>query len=392
MATWQNWSGAVECQPHQIAQPQTERQLQDAVRAACEQQCSVRAVGSGHSFVPLCATDEVLVILDDYAGIEHCDQQNGVVTLLAGSKIENIGKPLAELGWALANQGDIDKQSISGAISTGTHGTGPTLGSLSTQLVGFRMVTSDGELIDVDAATDPEVFRAGQVSFGSLGIFSHLRLQVLPAYHLHERMWQIPIEDCLNTLNEHIAAHRHFEFFWYPQTDLAHMKSLDPVDATTQERELPEGEQIDASFRVFPTERQNKFNECEYAVPAEVGPDCFNEIRELMQNRYADIVWPVEYRTVASDDIYLSPAYGRETVTLSIHQAADLPYEAFFRDAETIFRRYQGRPHWGKIHSCTSDELSALYPKWDDFHRVRQQIDAPGRFLNPYLRRLFEIS
>jgi FAD/FMN-containing dehydrogenase len=191
-------------------------------------------------------------------------------------------------------------------------------------------------------------------------------------------------------LDGHIEANRHFEFFWYPATDLAHMKALNPTSAPPNALPDRDGERIDYSHRIFPSVRNNKFNECEYAIPAERGPACFRDIRELMRTKHTGITWPVEYRTVKADDIYLSPAYGRETVTLSIHQANTLPHAEFFADAEVIFRRHGGRPHWGKMHSLTARELQPLYPQWDAFQAVRRQFDPVGRFLNSHLEKLFE--
>jgi FAD/FMN-containing dehydrogenase len=236
----------------------------------------------------------------------------------------------------------------------------------------------------------PDRLAAARVSLGMLGIVTAVRLQLVPAYRLHERLWREPIDECLSRLDERIAATRHYEFFWYQATDLAHSKSLEPTDAMPDSMPGSEGERIDHSFCVFPTVRENRFNEMEYALPAEAGPSCFREIRQLMRERHQSVTWPVEYRTVAADDAWLSPCHGRATVTLSIHQGAQLPYQAFFDDAEAIFRRYDGRPHWGKIHSLVADPLRAHYPRFDDFRRLRSEVDPPGAFVNDYLRKVFE--
>lgn len=399
--TWSNWSGSVTCQPRQIAMPISEAAVAELVKQAARAGQVVRVTGSGHSFLPLCATDDVLISLDNLAGIESADRERLEATIFAGTKLHALGEPLAAHGMALANQGDIDRQSLAGAVSTGTHGTGPTLGSFSTQVVGLRIVTAEGELLELDLDRDADVMAAARTSLGALGVTTAIRLRVLPAYRLHEKLWQEPIDECLARLDERIAATRHFEFFWYQATDLAHAKSLHPTDqppdklprATSEpsgELANTPGERIDHSYRVFPSSRENRFNEMEYSVPAEQGPACFREIRELMRTRHPHVTWPVEYRTLAADEIDLSTSQGRETVTLSIHQANTLEHRAFFADAEVIFRRHDGRPHWAKMHSLTAAELAPLYPRWDHFQTIRRQLDPGGVFMNEHLKQIFE--
>jgi FAD/FMN-containing dehydrogenase len=401
MTTWQNWSGSVVCEPQAIITPQSETGLLEVVRRAKHDRHTVRIVGTGHSFVPLCATDGVLVSLDELQGIVSTDATLKRATVWGGTKIWQLGEPLLAAGLALENQGDIDKQAIAGALSTGTHGTGHTLGNMSTQVVGLRLVLASGDALECAATHEPEIFKAARVSLGLLGIISQVTLQTLPVYRLHERTWVEPFDECMARLDAHIHATRHFEFFWSPREDACAMKALHPAhDTQTELAPAPvthgrlvrymKPERIDWSYRIFPSERTLKFNEMEFAVPAEYGPDCVREIRQLMQTKHADVIWPVEYRTLHSDDIPLSPAYGRETVTISIHQAAELPQQTFFADAEAVFRNHHGRPHWGKMHSHTARELRDLYPLWDDFLAVRAQLDPHGRFANDYLRRLLE--
>jgi FAD/FMN-containing dehydrogenase len=388
--TWSNWSGSVTCQPRQIALPESEAEVAALVKQTADARQVVRVTGSGHSFLPLCATDDVLISLDRLAGVESVNRERLEATVFAGTKLHALGEPLAAHGLALANQGDIDRQSLAGAISTGTHGTGRSLGSLSTPVVGLRIATAEGQLLELSLDRDPDVMAAARVSLGALGVTTAIRLRLVPAYRLHEKLWQEPIEECLARLDERIAATRHFEFFWYQATDLAHAKALEPTDRAPDELPDMPGERIDHSYVVFPTSRENRFNEMEYSVPAEQGPECFRAIRELMRTRHAHVTWPVEYRTLAADEIDLSTSQGRETVTLSIHQANTLEHRAFFADAEVIFRRHQGRPHWAKMHSLRAAELAPLYPRWDHFQSVRRQLDPCGVFMNDHLKRLFE--
>lgn len=386
---WKNWSGSVVCHPEQIARPTSEAAVLELIAAAAAAERTIRVTGTGHSFTPLCATDDVLVSLDDLQGLIEVDPASSTATLFGGTKIARATELLLERGWSLENQGDVDVQSLAGAISTGTHGTGPQLGSLSTQVTALRIATAAGGLVDCSPAADADVFRAAGVSLGMLGVITAVTLRVLPAYRLHERQWQVPIDACVAELSAHIAAHRHFEFFWYPTTDLAHMKALDPTDEEPAAAVGREGERIDFSGRIFPTVRERRFNEIEYALPAAAGPECFAEVRRLMREQFTEVTFPVEYRTLAADDLWLSPAFGRETVTISVHEAADRPFARFFAAVEAVFRRYDGRPHWGKIHTRTAAELRELYPRWVEAMAVRQSFDPAGRFLNEHLRRLF---
>lgn len=399
--SWNNWAGNITATPRQIARPASEAEVAALVREAAQSGQSARVVGSGHSFQPLCATDGLLLSLDDLQGVAAVNSASGLATVWAGTKLHALGEPLREAGLALENMGDIDRQSVAGAISTGTHGTGPALRNLSSQVVGLRLVTAAGEIVELSVDGDPSLFKAAQVSLGSLGVITQATLRCLPAYRLHERTWAEPFADCMARLDERIAATRHFEFFWVPGEDMAACKALQPVERETwQVSEDPPGlserlrryigpERVDWSHRIFPSERNNRFVEMEFAVPAGDGPACMHEIRALMQEQHPDVQWPVEYRTLAADDGWLSPAYQRESVTISVHQAADLPYADFFADAEAVFRNYQGRPHWGKLHSHTAADFAQLYPRWNDFLALRQELDPAGRFLNGHIRHIF---
>jgi FAD/FMN-containing dehydrogenase len=396
---WSNWSGSVKCRPRELLAPQSEDEVVAIVRRAAVAGQTMRVAGSGHSFTPLCASDDMLVSLDRLQGIEWADRATCRAAIRAGTKIHDLGRPLADVGLSLENQGDVDVQAIAGAVSTGTHGTGPALGSISTQVVGLRIVTAEGDVMDCSPETDSEIFRAAQVSLGSLGVITSVRLRLLPLYRLHEQARREPLDTCLAALDERIAANRHFEFFWYPVDDIAFTKTLNPTDrpATPVTDESAQGsglasaerERVADSWRIFPTVRENRFNEMEYSVPADRGVECFLEVRDLMRQKHADITWPLEYRTQAADDILISAAHGRPTVAISIHQGAELEYAGFFADAEAIFRRHHGRPHWAKLHSLTCRELSELYPEWERFQAVRSRLDPGGRFLNAHLRRLF---
>lgn len=399
--TWTNWAGEISVSPKKIEFPQSEDELVQIVRDAAKRGGRIRVAGSGHSFMPLCPSEDMIVSLDHLQGVIEIDTDANTGTVWAGSKIHQLGDPLFAAGYGMENMGDIDRQSLAGAISTGTHGTGPSLGSISTQVVGLRLITGQGEIRDLDLHTTSDLFKAAQVSLGALGVISQITLRLMPAYRLHERTWAESFDDCFAQLDDHIGGSRHFEFFWSPGEDACACKSLNPTNEikVTQPISEPSSgrlsryiqeERIDFSHRIFPSERNLLFNEMEFSVASDVGPSCLKAIRDLMLNKHPEVRWPIEYRTLAADDIWLSSAHGRETVTISIHQAAELPYQSFFADAEAIFREFGGRPHWGKKNQFSAADFRRAYPKWEDFLAVRRQLDPDGRFLNSYLSTLFE--
>jgi FAD/FMN-containing dehydrogenase len=381
---WSNFSGRVHAHPARLELPSTEAEIQSLLRETSE---SVRVVGTGHSCTPLCATDGVLLSLDRVSGVVAVDAATASATIRAGSKIHDLGLPLRRADLATINQGDVDVQSLAGAICTGTHGTGPGLGSMSTAVRRLRIVTASGEVIECAPELEPEIFRAARLSLGAFGVISEIELQLMPAYNLHQREWKEEVTGA-ETFVSRSRQNRHLEFFWSPVRDVLYMKSLnitsDPPDPMSESKR----ECIGHSADVFPSIREEKFNELEFAIPEERGIECFNEVREMMRARHPDVFWPVEVRTLAADDIVLSPANGRASVTVSVHQAAELPSNELFADAQAVFANYGGRPHWGKFHTLEARELRDLYPSWGQFLDVRSSLDPEGRFANPYLRLL----
>lgn len=388
MPEWSNWSGGQRATPVALAAPRSEDELAEVVRRAADEGRTVRPVGSGHSFSPLVPTDGVIVSLEHLAGVLAVDPDAGVAEVAAGTRIADLGDPLLAAGVALPNQGDIDRQAIAGACGTGTHGTGPTLPCLSAGVVGARVVLASGDLLDCDADHHPELFAATRLSLGATGVVTRLRVRVRPAYRLHERTWTEDPADTLAALDERIAATRHYEFFWVPGRDRCLSKALDETDAEPDELPDRRYERVDHSHRVFPSVRDDRFEEMEYAVPAEAGPACFAAVRDLYRERHPDVAWPIEYRTLAADDVWLSPAYGRATVTISVHQGAGLPFESLFADCEAIFRDHDGRPHWGKRQSLPADVLAGLHPRWADWWAARDAADPAGTLLSPAIAAL----
>ncbi len=388
MPTWSNWSGRQTASPTAIVSPTSEAEIVDAVAHAVEAGTSVRAVGASHSHSRIAAPDGMLLNLDGWQGVVSADAESQRATVRSGSRIFQLGEPLHEYGLALRNQGDIDKQSIAGATSTGTHGTGPSLQNLSSSVEAVRLVLASGEIASCSPSERPELFELARHSLGGVGLITEVTLGVRPAYRLHERLWKESPDDVFGRIDELIAATRHFEFFWMPQLDACACKTLDETNDPVDDLPDLKLERIGWSHNIISSIRDDKHTEMEYSVPAEHGPACFNEVRAMILRDFPDLEWPLEYRTVRSDDIWISAAGGRETVTISAHQDIGLDDRDLFEACEAIFRRYEGRPHWGKVHYQSGEDLAGLYPRYRDWWRIRDEHDPDGVFVTEDLARL----
>jgi FAD-linked oxidoreductase len=362
----------------------------------------------------------MLLTLDGLRGVIDHDPQNLQATVWAGTPLRELGPALWERGQSLINQGDVDPQTLAGACATSTHGTGRGLGSFSSAVRGLRLVTVTGEVLDVDAGHEPDIYQASRTSLGALGIATRIRLQNAAAYRLREREFLLPRHELMAGLERMTQAHRHFEFWLFFEAERAIVKTLDFSDApdTPPARvELPVStvlkiasriahgvpgmagpmqrlltalhggtDRSGPAHRIFPSARDCRFNEMEYELPIEHGPACLDEILHTVRKAGLPTLFPLEYRTVAADDAWLSPFYGRDSASISVHQYHRADWRPLFAVVEPILRRHGGRPHWGKLHTLTAGELAPLYPRWDDFARVRRRLDPQGRLLNPHLR------
>jgi len=426
---WSNWSGSVKCSPTEVVKPHSIDELAEVVRECGLAGRHLRVAGSGHSFTPIVQSNDVLVSLEEMQGIESIDAERGTATILGGTVLKNLGEMLFEHGLAQENLGDIDVQSISGAISTGTHGTGMRFGTLSTQVESFTLVTAAGEILECSLEREPEIFKAAQVSLGTLGVIAKVKLRVVPAKRLHYLGQRKKLSECLAHLEQYKQDNSHFEFLWIPYTGGVQAKFLNettkPVSKSTlwenfnkivlenyvywllseacrmvprmcktvcniSAQSIATIDEVNYSHRLFTTPRMVRFQEMEYNIPAEYTGAVINEIQECIQRQQFQVHFPIECRFVHSDDIWLSPAYGRESAYIAVHMYRGMPYRSYFYYIEEIFKRYQGRPHWGKMHTRTAGELAELYPHWHDFRRVRAALDPQGVFLNSYLRDLFD--
>lgn len=421
MAVWRNWSGSVSAKPSALARPRTEVELQQIVRRAS----ALRVAGAGHSFMPLCETDGVLVSLDALEGDLSPGDGEGRVWAPAGWSLAKLTEALWARGLSLPNQGDVNPQALAGAIATGTHGTGDTLGSLSTIARGFRLVLADGSVASVNATSDPELYEAQRLSLGLLGVVTQIEIACVPAYRLEERITKAPLGEVEARWSELSAQHRHVEFWMFPYADDVILKTL---DVTTEEGEPNKPSDMDETifrfccdvgatfpglipslqrfmmgasgasrrvgpaYKIFPSERTVRFEEMEYELPRAAGFSALREALAALRTSRAPVTFPFEFRIAAADDIWLSPFNKGAGSSISMHQYAKMPFAKVFAEAEPIFRAHGGRPHWAKRHTLRADEIDALYPQAPRFRAVRDRVDPSAKFANAHLRALFGVT
>jgi L-gulonolactone oxidase len=425
---WTNWTGDQRCAPSQIARPTSEDELAQAVAQASARGLPVRAAGSGHSFSDIACTDGLLVDTSGMQRVIDADAESGLVTVQAGIKLHALGPQNARHGLALENQGDIDAQALAGALATATHGTGARFGNLSTRVVGMRLVTASGDVVDLTHESDPEALLAARVSLGALGIVSQVTIECVPLYTLQRHDKALPLADVLDRLDEHVDDNDHFEFFLWPYTRTAMTRSTTRSDAAPlptarwkraiQEqlienrvldlicrcgRRLPsqvprlnrlmaaamsEARVQDHGYKVYATRRDVRFTESEYAIPRAHAREALERALALIESRGLPILFPFEVRFAAGDDALLSTAHQRETCYIAAHQYTGMEFESFFRGFEEIMDSYGGRPHWGKRHYQTAATLRERYPQWDRFQAVRARLDPDEVFANDYTRRV----
>lgn len=427
MKAWTNWAGTATALPQRVHRPRSTAEIAEVVAHAAVEGRRVRAWGSGHSFTPVAVTNSDAIDLAEWTGVVTADADTGHVTVRAGTTLRALNAELDRLGLAMTNLGDIDAQTIAGAISTGTHGTGARFGGLSTQVVALELVLADGSVVTCSADRHPDLFAAARVGLGAVGVLSTVTLQCEPAYALaaHER--PEPLEQVLAGFDESVAANDHFEFYWFPYGTKALVKRNNRLPAGTDlaplsrfrqfvDYELTENiafgalcrlgravpklvrplgrvsasvlsarEYSDASHRVFVTHRAVRFVESEFAIPRESLSAVLAELRALVPKLAHPVTFPVEVRVAAADDIWLSTAYGRDSAYVAIHQFVGVPYRQYFDAFAAIAGAVGGRPHWGKLHNLDAAILSDRYPRFEDFRRVRAEVDPAGVFGNDYL-------
>lgn len=430
MTKWRNWTGDEGCTPASVETPASVDEVVAAVRRSAEASRSVRVVGAGHSFSDLVSTDGTLMSLDRLTGLLDVDVDAGLVRVAAGTRLRELNRLLDQHGLALANLGDIDTQSVAGAVSTGTHGTGRLLGNLATQVVSLELVSADGRVQEL-GPEDADLLAAARIGLGALGVVTAYTLRVVPAFRLRGVDKAAPLGGVLEGLDELVDGNDHFEFFWFPHTHVALTRTNNRTDepaapphrisefvkGTVVEngaldlvsrlgrryprlipqlnrgvaRAFPSSTRVDTSHRVFASPRSVRFTESEWAVPREACRPMLADLRAALERSDHAVNFPIEVRFVAGDtDSLLSPAYGRETAYIAVHAYRGMAWQGLFATVQQIASAYGGRPHWGKRHGLDASQLSGLYPEWERFLAARSKLDPDGVFANAHTRRLFE--
>lgn len=426
---WRNWAGDERCRPAAVETPGSIEEIAEAVVQATDHDHRVRVVGAGHSFSDIALTDGVQLRLDRLTRVLDVDRSSGLVRVQAGITIRELNARLAEHGLALENLGDVDSQTIAGAISTATHGTGARLSNISAQVAELTLVLADGSTLRcAPDAADPDVLRAARVSLGALGVIAEVTLRCVPSFTLRGVDAPRPLADTLARFEELVLGNGHFELFVFPHADVA----LTRTNNRTAEEPRPRGRmaayandilltnhafglfcrvgrrmparipqinrlvtrlagataRVDRSDRIFASPRLVRFTEMEYALPRAATPEAVRRIMALVPERGFDVPFPIEVRTVASDDALLSTASGRDSGFVAVHMYEGMPYEPYFRAVEAVMDELGGRPHWGKRHYQTAATLRPRYPDWDRFQAVRARLDPHGRFANAWTDRV----
>ncbi|WP_280335792.1 D-arabinono-1,4-lactone oxidase [Nocardia wallacei] len=424
--SWVNWAGDQQCAPAATAVPGSPEDVAELLRRAEAAGQTVRVAGAGHSFTDAVLTDGMLLNLSKLDRILHVDRAAGLARVEAGATLNALSAALHPLGLAFPNLGDIDVQTIAGATATATHGTGATLQNLSAALRSVELMLADGSRVELDEQSDPDGWRAARVHVGALGVVTAVTLELVPSFVLEGVERPVPVTDVLADLDEYIDGNEHFEFYMFAHSPLAMTKRNNRIELPEQPRgravdwfadilvsnhtfdalarlcrRRPQlipwvqrgaayagsyRRQVDRSYRVFASPRLIRFTEMEYAIPREHSAPAIREIKELSQR--FDTPMPIEVRWVAPDDAFLSPAGGRDTCYIAVHQYRGMAYEPYFRACEAVFDKYGGRPHWGKRHFQTARTLRPRYPEWDRFQEVRRRFDPKGRFTNAYVERV----
>jgi L-gulonolactone oxidase len=425
---WRNWAGDQQCAPAAIEWPGSMDEVSEAVVRARESGLGVRVAAAGHSFTDIACTDGVMLRLERMNRVLDVDREHRLAKVEAGIGLRRLSEELDVHGLALENMGDIDKQTLAGALSTGTHGTGARLGNLSSQVEAMEIVLADGSVLSVSRGSDPDILRAARVGLGALGVIATVTLRCVPAFTLNRLDHPLPLGEVLERLDELVEANDHFEFYTWPHGGVALVRETVREDGPPRprgrakewweerflenyvmaavaragrrfpsrvprlnrgiSRVLSGSRKVDRSFKVFASSRMVKFTEMEYGVPREAGAEALVRVLDMVERRRFAVGFPIEVRFVAADDAYLSPSSGRDTCYIAVHMYRGMEWYPYFRAVEAIMDDYAGRPHWGKRHFQSAATLAPRYADWDRFQSVRARLDPAGAFANEYTDRV----
>lgn len=423
---WSNWAGNQRATPQLWLKPRNLHEIASAVSEASAKGRKVRVIGSGHSFTGAAVAQDVLIDLSEMSGVISGPDENGIVEVEAGITLSALNEYLFIQGRALQNLGDISYQTVAGAISTGTHGTGLHIGGLAQQVMGLTLVDGTGKIVEIHECDD--LLQFARVGVGALGVIGHVKVRTVPRFALHVEEKPMRLSYVLDNLEDLVDRNNHFEFFWIPHTKWALTKQNNRTDLPLQpippfkkwwQKSFMENtafgmvcrlgkllpslipklatalpgsgstSYVDESFRVFASERKVKFVEMEYAIPHEHCRSAIEDIERVIVEKDYKVSFPIEVRFTASDNNVLSTAHARQSAYVAVHMFKGSDYGPYFSSVAEIMAKYEGRPHWGKMHFLTHEQLSDLYPRWTDFLAVRNQLDPQRTFHNDYLDQVF---
>ena len=429
MTEWRNWSGLEAARPSRVEEPADTAAIVAAVQRARSEGSTVKMVGTGHSFTAISAPEDTMLRPTHLGGILAVDRDAMTVTALAGTQLKVLNAQLEALGLSLHNMGDIAEQTLAGATSTGTHGTGGIAASLSAQICGLELVTGTGDVVQATETSSPELLEFARLGLGALGVLTTITFRVEPLFALEANETPMSWDEALDGFDERVAAHHHVDTYWFPHTDRMMTKTndrLDDLDVAPLPRlrewwddeflsnslfgalnhltnavpaMIPRFNQVSSrllsarsysnvAHRVFTSPRTVVFREMEYAVPREAGVTALREARAALERSDLRITFPVEIRVTPADDIPMSTSTGRDSVYLAFHTHRDADHLEYFALIEPIMRAHDGRPHWGKVHTRTAADLAPAYPRFEEFLALRDKLDPDRVFANPYLRRV----
>lgn len=425
---WRNWAGDQRCRPARIERPADRGELIESVKRATDEGLTVRAVGSGHSFTDVACTGGVMLELRSLNRVLDVDEESGLVRFEAGTGLRALNETIWGYGLALENLGDIDKQSVAGAVATATHGTGARYRNISSLIESMELVLADGTLREISSKSEPDLLAAARVGLGALGVVSTITLRTVPAFTIRRVDSPLPLEEALERIDDLADGSDHFEFYVFPHTETALLRQSErigeepqppnPVSRFAQavvvenwllglvarigrsspsriprlsryvSSKLGSETKVDRSYRVFASERRVRFTEMEYAIPRRHAAEAVRRTLAAAEAADPPVGFPIEVRFVAGDDAFLSPAHDRDTTYIAVHQFQGMEWEGYFRAVEEVMTDYGGRPHWGKRHFQTAETLAERYPAWEQFTAARAQLDPGGSFRNEYTDRV----
>lgn len=427
---WSNWAGNVTAKFEHFFTPNSLGELQTIVVRASRENKRIRVIGASHSFSPVAQPEDILISLHELRGLVEVNPDTQEATFWAGTYLYEIGPSLKEYHLALENMGDIQEQTIAGAISTGTHGTGIRLGSVSSQVVKWEWIDGLGHVHIHERKDHDDLSDALHVSLGLLGVFVKITIKAIPLYSLQVKTFRSTLSEGLTNWEEAIEKLRHLEWFWFPGTDLIQVKEMEAIPPIPQPKfqktysklskqviennafyliseicrrnprktawasrfsakSIPSRTEVGYSYEMFASPRQVKFYEMEYAIPVSHFANCVKELETGLSKHSFHVHFPIECRFVKGETGFLSPNYEQDSAYFAFHMYKGMPYEDYFSWVREVMEKYKGRPHWGKMNNLTYEKARKLYPKWDSFQALREIFDPNGMFLNTYLTRVF---